>query len=111
MPNTDDSDRLYKLCSIVTHIGSGPNHGHYVSIAKSYDKWILFDDEEIQLLDERDLSSCYGATNEMLNHLRRSETGYLLFYQTDQLDDEFNGSSLRSNGFHNHKKTGKVVQV
>eukprot|EP01117_Protostelium_nocturnum_P017906 TRINITY_DN7372_c0_g1_i1.p1 TRINITY_DN7372_c0_g1~~TRINITY_DN7372_c0_g1_i1.p1 ORF type:complete len:380 (+),score=102.31 TRINITY_DN7372_c0_g1_i1:108-1247(+) len=112
MPETEDSNRLYKLCSIVTHIGSGPNHGHYISITKSHDKWILFDDEDIDLMAERELAQFYGATNETLSHIRRSETGYLLFYQTDQLDDEFNGSSLKiSNGNANGSKKGKVSIV
>ncbi|KAI8091142.1 putative ubiquitin specific protease 12 [Gilbertella persicaria] len=43
--DTEDADRMYELWGIVVHIGSGPHHGHYVSIIKSNGQWMLFDDD------------------------------------------------------------------
>lgn len=31
------------------HIGNGLQYGHYVSIIKCKDKWLLFDDESISV--------------------------------------------------------------
>ena len=52
-PNqTDNPDRLYTLFAVVVHVGSGPNHGHYISLVRSHTHWLLFDDESVELIDE-----------------------------------------------------------
>jgi len=61
-----DVTLLYSLFAVIIHIGSGPNVGHYVSIVKSAGHWLLFDDEEIQLIEDQDIACCFGATNETL---------------------------------------------
>ncbi|GMP87712.1 hypothetical protein CsSME_00039970 [Camellia sinensis var. sinensis] len=33
----EDDDSEYFLFVVVVHVGSGPNHGHYVSLVKSHD--------------------------------------------------------------------------
>jgi len=77
-----DVTLLYSLFAVVIHIGSGPNVGHYVSIVKSAGHWLLFDDEEIQLIEDQDIACCFGATNETLRfNPRRTDCGYILFYQ------------------------------
>lgn len=35
------------------HIGRGPNHGHYVAVVKSGGRWLLFDDEIVELVSEQ----------------------------------------------------------
>ncbi|PRP77448.1 hypothetical protein PROFUN_14336 [Planoprotostelium fungivorum] len=108
MPEAPDADRMYHLKSVVCHIGTGPNHGHYVSISKSYDRWILFDDENLRLMSENDLKICYGATNEMLTYARRSECGYLLFYeQFDESEGQGREGPMETNG--GSDKTEKVT--
>lgn len=42
-------DRMYNLVAVVVHCGSGPNRGHYISVVKSYDFWLLFDDDIIDV--------------------------------------------------------------
>lgn len=42
-------DRLYDLVAVVVHCGSGPNRGHYISIVKSHDFWLLFDDDIVDV--------------------------------------------------------------
>lgn len=42
-------DRLYNLVAVVVHCGSGPNRGHYISIVKSHDFWLLFDDDMVDV--------------------------------------------------------------
>nr|CAG4636183.1 EOG090X06IH [Eubosmina coregoni] len=72
-------DRLYDLVSVVVHCGSGPNRGHYISIVKSHDFWLLFDDDIVDKIDPSALEDFYGLTSDIQ---KASETGYILFYQS-----------------------------
>jgi len=74
----------YSLFAVVVHVGSGPNHGHYVSMIKSANTWLLFDDDNIELMQESDLMSCFGSANDIVSN---TDCGYLLFYQasTDEV--------------------------
>ena len=52
MFQSDDAynpDRMYDLVAVVVHIGSSINRGHYISIVKSEDIWILFDDDIVDV--------------------------------------------------------------
>ncbi len=42
-----------RLFAVVVHIGKGPNHGHYVAVVKSGGRWLLFDDEIVELVNEQ----------------------------------------------------------
>lgn len=42
-------ERMYDLVAVVVHIGSSLNRGHYISIVKSEDIWILFDDDLVDV--------------------------------------------------------------
>ncbi|KAJ1928786.1 hypothetical protein IWQ60_001740 [Tieghemiomyces parasiticus] len=83
LPNTtdqaDNPDRLYTLFAVCVHIGSSPYHGHYVSVVKSHDRWILFDDDTVEIMEEDDIHKYFG------DH-PRAGSGYLLFYQAADLD-------------------------
>ncbi|KAG0150358.1 hypothetical protein CROQUDRAFT_652541 [Cronartium quercuum f. sp. fusiforme G11] len=79
---TDDipnPDRLYELWAIVVHIGTGPHHGHYVTILKSSGRWLLFDDNVVTLIEEHEIQKYYGDTPGV-------GSGYVLFYQAADLD-------------------------
>lgn len=41
------------MFAVVVHIGRGPNHGHYVAVVKSGGRWLLFDDEIVELVNEQ----------------------------------------------------------
>jgi ubiquitin carboxyl-terminal hydrolase 12/46 len=41
---SDDVDTEYSLFAAVVHVGSCPNHGHYVSL--------FFDDENVEMVEE-----------------------------------------------------------
>nr|CAG4640870.1 EOG090X06IH [Eulimnadia texana] len=81
--NTSDDavnpDRMYDLVAVVVHCGSGPNRGHYISIVKSHDFWLLFDDDIVDKIDPSALEDFYGLTSDVP---KASETGYILFYQS-----------------------------
>jgi len=81
--NTSDDavnpDRLYNLVAVVIHCGSGPNRGHYISIVKSHDFWLLFDDDMVDKIDQSAIEDFYGLTSDIQ---KSSETGYILFYQS-----------------------------
>ncbi|XP_022176066.1 ubiquitin carboxyl-terminal hydrolase 12 isoform X2 [Myzus persicae] len=72
-------DRMYNLVAVVIHCGSGPNRGHYISIVKSHDFWLLFDDDMVDKIDQSAIEDFYGLTSDLQ---KSSETGYILFYQS-----------------------------
>lgn len=47
--DTEDPDRLYELFAVVVHVGGGPHHGHYVSLVRSMNRWLLFDDDSVDV--------------------------------------------------------------
>lgn len=71
-------DTRYNLFAVVVHVGIGPNHGHYVSMIKSANTWLLFDDDTIDVVQESDITSCFGSSNDIVTN---TDCGYLLFYQ------------------------------
>jgi len=71
-------EKRYNLFSVVVHVGSGPNHGHYVSMIKSANTWLLFDDDNIDVIQESELTSCFGSSQDVVAN---TDCGYLLFYQ------------------------------
>ncbi|KAK3832387.1 MAG: hypothetical protein J3R72DRAFT_478214 [Linnemannia gamsii] len=75
----EDPDRIYDLNAFVVHIGSGPHHGHYVAVVKHLDKWLLFDDETVETIDETDIHKYFGDSAQL-------GSGYVLFYQARDLD-------------------------
>eukprot|EP00742_Colponemidia_sp_Colp-10_P002945 GILJ01003142.1.p1 GENE.GILJ01003142.1~~GILJ01003142.1.p1 ORF type:complete len:357 (+),score=49.31 GILJ01003142.1:43-1113(+) len=75
----EDPNREYRLFAVVVHIGSGPMHGHYISLVKSHNHWLLFDDDVTELVDEQTLQSCFGSSQEVG---QSTECGYILFYES-----------------------------
>lgn len=76
--DAEDPDRLYSLFAVIVHVGSGPNQGHYVSLIKSHDQWLLFDDDCVEPKDESEIQSVYGVTQDSA---QSTEAGYILFYE------------------------------
>ncbi|KAI0352195.1 cysteine proteinase [Trametes cingulata] len=76
--DAEDPDRLYELFAIVVHIGTGPHHGHYVTIIKARGAWMLFDDDTVSTIKESDIPKYYGDSN--------SGSAYVLYYQAVDLD-------------------------
>ncbi|KAG1366514.1 putative Ubiquitin carboxyl-terminal hydrolase 4, partial [Cocos nucifera] len=60
----DDADSEYSLFAVVVHVGSGPNHGHYVSLVKSHNHWLFFDDENVEMIDESIVQTFFGSAQE-----------------------------------------------
>ncbi|KAI8900526.1 hypothetical protein BC833DRAFT_581643 [Globomyces pollinis-pini] len=88
----EDSDKLYDLCAIIVHIGSGPHHGHYVAVVKTQDQqWLLFDDEDVTPLDESDLHQYFGESN--------LGTGYLFIYNSVDYDSKELLKSMMPDGW------------
>ncbi|KAI9263101.1 hypothetical protein BDA99DRAFT_571830 [Phascolomyces articulosus] len=89
---TDDADRLYELWACVIHIGSGPHHGHYVTIIKSNGQWMLFDDDIVTPIHEDEIQKYFGD-------IPGSGSGYVLFYQAVNVNleslDIYNGLDVQ----------------
>ena len=45
VPGSQDAG--YGLFAVVVHVGSGPNHGHYVCLVKSHGQWLTYDDDTV----------------------------------------------------------------
>ncbi|KAF5374883.1 hypothetical protein D9758_000494 [Tetrapyrgos nigripes] len=76
--DAEDADRLYNLFAIVVHIGTGPHHGHYISIIKTAGTWLVFDDDNVYPIQESDIPKYYGESN--------SGSAYVLFYEAADVD-------------------------
>ncbi|KAF5357435.1 hypothetical protein D9757_013329 [Collybiopsis confluens] len=75
----EDADRLYNLFAIVVHLGTGPHHGHYISIIKSLgSQWLVFDDDNVYPITEKDIPKYYGDSN--------SGSAYVLYYEAADID-------------------------
>ena len=70
-------DAGYGLFAVVVHVGSGPNHGHYVCLVKSHGQWLTCDDDTVELMDNAAMQNFFGSTQE---HSGNTEHGYILFY-------------------------------
>ncbi|KAJ2643609.1 hypothetical protein GGF44_001086, partial [Coemansia sp. RSA 1694] len=81
VPNTteDTEDVLYSLSAVVVHLGGGPFHGHYISIVRSGEKWVLFDDDCVEIIKESELSNYFGD-------FPNFGSGYVLFYERTDFD-------------------------
>ncbi|KAI7982279.1 Ubiquitin carboxyl-terminal hydrolase 3 [Camellia lanceoleosa] len=67
----EDADSEYSLFAVVIHVGSGPNYGHYVSLVKSHDHWLFFDDENVEIIDESDVPTFFRSAQEYLSNTKR----------------------------------------
>ncbi|KAJ1302669.1 hypothetical protein OPQ81_002985 [Rhizoctonia solani] len=76
--DAEDPDRLYELFAIVVHVGSGPHHGHYITIAKQRGQWLLFDDDIVESIQESAIPKYFGDSP--------AGSGYVLFYQAVNID-------------------------
>ncbi|KAI3978549.1 hypothetical protein MKX01_015724 [Papaver californicum] len=74
----EDADSEYSLFAVVVHVGSGPNHGHYVSLVKSHNHWLFFDDENVEMIDESAVQTFFGSAQEYTSN---TDHGYILFYE------------------------------
>lgn len=75
----ENADSEYSLFAVVVHVGSGPNHGHYVSLVKSHNHWLFFDDENVEIIDESAVQTSFGSAQEFSSN---TDHGYILFYES-----------------------------
>ncbi|KAG6400501.1 hypothetical protein SASPL_137338 [Salvia splendens] len=68
----EDADAEYSLFAVVVHVGSVPNHGHYVSLVKTHNHWLFFDDENVEMIDEPALQTFSGSAQEYSSNTDRS---------------------------------------
>lgn len=74
-----NGDRLYDLCAVVVHCGATPNRGHYITVVKSNNFWLLFDDDIVDKIDSSTIEDFFGLSEGGIQ--KNSESAYILFYQ------------------------------
>ncbi|KAF8226664.1 cysteine proteinase [Tricholoma matsutake] len=103
-----DADRLYNLFAIVVHIGTGPHHGHYVSLIKTLGSWLLFDDDNVSLISEHDIPRYFGDSS--------AGAAYVLYYQAADINLPALGlrdptsTSATGSGSHSHPNNNSNAQ-
>ena len=90
-----EHDATYRLFAVVVHLGSGPNHGHYVCLVRSHGQWLTYDDDVVDLADEDDLARLYGNASE---RAAGNEHGYILFYQRDEDEEAASSGGVGAGG-------------
>ena len=76
--------KKYELSGVVIHMGSGPQHGHYVCICKNEKfGWLLYDDETVESIREETVLQFTG-------HPSDQTTAYVLFYKETQVNEVHN---------------------
>lgn len=74
--------KKYELSGVVIHLGSSPQHGHYVSLCKCNPfGWLLFDDATVESVDESTVLRFTGDSKDQT-------TAYVLFYQEIESSSE-----------------------
>lgn len=69
----------YILQAVVIHLGKRPTQGHYVTVSRCGEKWIRFDDDSVDVVEESFLDQVFG--NSSSRSMNRG-TAYVLFYQS-----------------------------
>eukprot|EP00049_Salpingoeca_infusionum_P026828 m.28215 g.28215 ORF g.28215 m.28215 type:complete len:410 (-) comp9025_c0_seq2:180-1409(-) len=79
---TTKSEPLYQLSAVVIHSGHRHTSGHYFTVVRGADdSWFLCDDEYVERVAEDELAMFFGQTDVQAQHMKDSETSYLLFYE------------------------------
>lgn len=81
--DASNTDRLYDLVAAVVHCGATPNRGHYITLVKSSNYWLLFDDDIVDKMDISSMEDFFGLTDNGGTSIQKSnsESAYILFYQ------------------------------
>ncbi|MBS1890116.1 MAG: hypothetical protein JST59_02400 [Actinobacteria bacterium] len=62
------------MVGIIVHIGQGNKYGHYISIVRICNRWVQFNDDDIELVDEHMLEKLFGSRGS-------NYCAYMLFYE------------------------------
>uniref|UniRef100_A0A8R1TZY7 ubiquitinyl hydrolase 1 n=1 Tax=Onchocerca volvulus TaxID=6282 RepID=A0A8R1TZY7_ONCVO len=85
-------DRLYDLCAVVVHCGSTPNRGHYITLVKTHNFWLLFDDDIVDKIDPGAIEDFFGLSE--CGVQKNSESAYILFYEArDAVNTDIKGGA------------------
>lgn len=74
-----DKNLGYELIAVIVHIGNLLKFGHYVCFVKVLGKWILYDDDRTEIVNEEAIRSCFGRVKS-----QHHQDGYILFYRKMQ---------------------------
>uniref|UniRef100_A0A7S1F3S0 ubiquitinyl hydrolase 1 n=1 Tax=Noctiluca scintillans TaxID=2966 RepID=A0A7S1F3S0_NOCSC len=60
---SDRPNRRFELRSVVVHIGRDSTRGHYVTVVRIGDRWVLLDDDAVRVVEPELLRSFYGTAS------------------------------------------------
>lgn len=72
------NDSKYELQSIIVHIGSTLRSGHYVTLLRMHERWILASDTSLKVLDNDDVESLFAVED---TAWQCSTAPYILMYE------------------------------
>ncbi|KAJ7902403.1 hypothetical protein B0H13DRAFT_2234002 [Mycena leptocephala] len=98
----DDADRLFNLLEswYTLDNGSGPHHGHYISIIKTMGSWLVFDDDNVYP---------YGGGYSEIFRRSNSGSAYILYYQAADID--LSALGLRPPRFPRQRKMSRCSRI
>ena len=69
-------------CALLDNVKILHPAGHYVSFIKSHEKWLLFDDEQVEAIHESTVQLAFGSPSEY--NSSSMDHGYILMYNRDE---------------------------
>ena len=84
-PRSHSSSLQYNLVGVVHHVGA-INSGHYIAFARRGDKWLLFNDADVKVVQD-------AEDVRYPNTINGVSTPYLLFYEQQELQQRDSSSN------------------
>lgn len=76
----EKQQQRYYLKGVIVHLGTGLNYGHYICVVRICGRWVRFDDDRIDEVDEKYLKYIYGCPNDAFPNY---PCAYILVYERE----------------------------
>lgn len=78
--NSGTGPQVYSLRSVVVHHGSSMQRGHFITILKLDNSWIMANDSDLSIINEGSIPRLFGQWKSLVSQ----PVPYLLFYECKQ---------------------------
>lgn len=107
--DASNGDRLYDLVATVVHCGATPNRGHYITLVKSNNFWLLFDDDIVEKMDISSMEDFSGLSDNGTQ--KNSESAYIMFYQARDMAPQPPDTARSTTSNSNHTTSNHVNSI